>query len=484
MTLRRMLWLSWLAACGGGGGSDGPAVQVDADGDEVFTPDDCDDNDPDVYPGAADEWYDGVDSDCAGNDDFDRDGDGHPSDVYGGDDCFDSNPDISPSAPEAHYDGVDNDCNPDTPDTDPDGDGVSAPDDCDDADPDVYPGALEILGDGFDSDCDGGEDTSSFGFGTMDWTLPGSPRVVATNNHVVIGVGALTAFGPTLDPKTGQADAGVAQFFDPLSAGGADPVFDPFVFASDEPLGAVDLAVVGDRVWAGVTYYSETNFYGWLTLTEMQFVPQVGYSRGQVSSLGQVLTDFSAVDVAVDDADVPWLCASDGDSLGYIRGDAPFPSLGGTLEGVDAAAGCVFEPPSGSGPLDITTCDATASCTTWATDPDGPDPTPVPAASQPWSSVSWSAVRERDGVFSVIPDGPGLQIIEASSVVGQEQPPVGQGDALGEAALVNHVQVLGLVDRDVVGRLPRKPVWKLRPCMPYTVLVLCLTNDDLSAGLA
>jgi hypothetical protein len=33
-------------------------------------------------PGAADAWYDGVDSDCAGNSDYDRDRDGSDSTAY------------------------------------------------------------------------------------------------------------------------------------------------------------------------------------------------------------------------------------------------------------------------------------------------------------------------------------------------------------------------------------------------------------------
>ena len=40
--------------------------------------------DPTVYPGAADTWYDGIDSDCAGNGDFDQDGDGQDARQFGG----------------------------------------------------------------------------------------------------------------------------------------------------------------------------------------------------------------------------------------------------------------------------------------------------------------------------------------------------------------------------------------------------------------
>lgn len=47
-----------------------PAGPTDADGDGVFTPDDCDDTDPDVFPGAPAEDLpgDGVDAECDGHD--------------------------------------------------------------------------------------------------------------------------------------------------------------------------------------------------------------------------------------------------------------------------------------------------------------------------------------------------------------------------------------------------------------------------------
>lgn len=74
---------------------------------------DCDDADVRVFPGAHDEWYDGVDSDCAGNDDFDADWDGFCAAYFGGDDCMDCNdqdPDINPGSLELCADGLDNDC--------------------------------------------------------------------------------------------------------------------------------------------------------------------------------------------------------------------------------------------------------------------------------------------------------------------------------------------------------------------------------------
>jgi hypothetical protein len=58
------------ADTGGGGGDssetgDSGSPATDADGDGAFTPDDCNDADAGVYPGAYD-WCDGVDQDCDG----------------------------------------------------------------------------------------------------------------------------------------------------------------------------------------------------------------------------------------------------------------------------------------------------------------------------------------------------------------------------------------------------------------------------------
>ncbi|MCB9692051.1 MAG: hypothetical protein H6736_09575, partial [Alphaproteobacteria bacterium] len=89
-----MLW--WLAGCGLLLTDADVEAQLDVDGDgflsRAFGGDDCDEGDPSVYPGAPDVWYDGVDADCAGDDDYDQDRDGLASALYGGLDCDDEDP--------------------------------------------------------------------------------------------------------------------------------------------------------------------------------------------------------------------------------------------------------------------------------------------------------------------------------------------------------------------------------------------------------
>ena len=84
-------------------------VLPDCDADSYTVADgDCDDDDPTRHPGATEVWYDGIDQNCDGADDFDRDGDG----VHGGPnglDCDDNDASTYPGAPEI-CDGRDNDC--------------------------------------------------------------------------------------------------------------------------------------------------------------------------------------------------------------------------------------------------------------------------------------------------------------------------------------------------------------------------------------
>jgi predicted outer membrane repeat protein len=136
-------------------GSGAPS-NADNDGDGVTVAGgDCNDDNPDVYPGAP-ELCNGVDDDCSGSPGADEvDGDGDGVRVCDGD-CDDTNGDVYPGAPEI-CDGLDSDCDGTNQDNaDVDADGLSVCDgDCNDNNPDVNPSGVEACGDGLDNDCDG-----------------------------------------------------------------------------------------------------------------------------------------------------------------------------------------------------------------------------------------------------------------------------------------------------------------------------------------
>ena len=146
-------------------------VDVDLDGTSDCGPDnrlgtsddDCEDRDPNTYPGAP-EQCDGVDNDCDGllpADEADADADSVPECLG---DCDDMDPTSYPDAQEL-CDGIDNNCSGFTApsEREMDGDGWrGCAGDCDDDDPAIHPEAVELC-DGIDSNCDG-----SAGLGEID----------------------------------------------------------------------------------------------------------------------------------------------------------------------------------------------------------------------------------------------------------------------------------------------------------------------------
>jgi hypothetical protein len=167
---------------------EGVSMALDPDGDGFGPQKDCFPLDPGFNSAVMEIWYDGADQDCSGGSDFDQDGDGFASstepneDGIVGADCDDLNEAVNPRAEERWYDGVDQNCDG-ADDFDQDGDGVPVDEDCWD-DPnngtfvkqavgeglsltaaDVYPSAAEAWYDGVDQNCDGADDFDQDGDG-------------------------------------------------------------------------------------------------------------------------------------------------------------------------------------------------------------------------------------------------------------------------------------------------------------------------------
>ncbi len=200
-------------ADGDGHGAGEPYLACEAPPGYVASSDDCDDGDPDIYPGNT-ETCDGKDNDCNGDVDEgllvtffeDADGDGFGTDstvdactlpdgyaeVSG--DCDDARSNVYPEAPEL-CDSLDNDCDGSVDEDievvtfyqDADGDGFgdsgqsadacAQPEgytiqggDCDDSDADIYPGATEVC-DGLDNDCSGTADDDAVDAATWYWDV-------------------------------------------------------------------------------------------------------------------------------------------------------------------------------------------------------------------------------------------------------------------------------------------------------------------------
>lgn len=144
---------------------------------------DCDDNDPAVSPGATENCTDNIDNNCNGlTDAQDPNAVGCPTctdadnDTYFAEgascgtaqDCDDSDPAVNPGMAEDCATSVDDDCdgqvNEGCDPACPDADGDSYTDascggaDCADSDPAINPEALEICGNGIDENCNGMSD--------------------------------------------------------------------------------------------------------------------------------------------------------------------------------------------------------------------------------------------------------------------------------------------------------------------------------------
>jgi hypothetical protein len=188
--------------------TEGPIGTLDADFDGFDISEDCDDSDPEVYPGGFEICEDGIDNDC-------RNGDAQ--------------------CPE-----------------DEDNDGFTVDDDCNDHDPDINPDAHEDCMQSDDENCDGYAPLCVLPDLTYAPASPGQYDV-----YGVAVLGDLVVFGEPSNGEPGMGD-GRALFFDVELAGvvdGSDAALTSLgELGSDSAYGTV-LTPVGQDLCIGADYW-------------------------------------------------------------------------------------------------------------------------------------------------------------------------------------------------------------------------------------
>lgn len=177
-----------------------------------------------VYPGAGPDLpYDGIDTDCGGDDDFDVDGDGYVPDAYLADRDL--------MVATWGYEGEEW---ADHPGGDCDDDSITGPA--------IHPDTLDILFDSIDQDCDGKVDLSYLnfgdgpnvtslqtcdtgGYGAICWSGPSNPELLVLDDEFHLYGSAMVFDAPDAPPSPQyEVLAGAAIRFDvPDAIGGAEP---------------------------------------------------------------------------------------------------------------------------------------------------------------------------------------------------------------------------------------------------------------------
>ncbi|MDP2314636.1 MAG: MopE-related protein [Pseudomonadota bacterium] len=340
----------------------GDDFDQDADGFVIGV--DCDDTTAEVFPGAPDAWYDGVDADCAGDDDQDQDADGYAVDL----DCDDTNATTNPDADETWYDDVDQDCSGGS-DWDQDGDGVDSPTDCNDTDATVT-GPVAETRNGVDDDCDGLVDdlsvdevvdgvlygaTASLGLGDSDGlSLGGDLTGDGADDLVVTSDASSSGYAWVVSGATAATANGTVDTYDTADVTGGSSYY-PMgnIVGPARDLtgdGTSDLLLAG----AGSTSSSySSNGYGWLVTG--------GASLSSSFSTATTYTARFTGDSSSGDA-LAWVVSGDIDGDGHddvvagcVRDDFTSSSWGG--DDSDAGNVAVYAGASFSGSYDMTDSD-------------------------------------------------------------------------------------------------------------------------------
>ena len=348
---------------------------------------DCDDDNSAIHPDAADSAYDGLDSDCGGENDYDADHDGFVMDEWydeGGGlpsgDCNDFDASVSPGAVEVWYNGADDDCfggddydqdedgyvrtsdvgrgtrtGPPEAETDVEGTGNLPGGDCDDTLPDAHPLAHEVYGNGEDEDCDGGND--SIEVHALDgyaWQSPYTPVLIEAEGNVFLSV----AVEQVVTPKDTWFDSGFAVSWAVGAVENDVALIQEFAWAKNATnpsfsVGPAHAVRLVDSTFYGVLGREGTNFRA----MAFEAYPLASGAAGQSTAQSSDAADpFDDVDVFVDDAGRVFGIGCDGGTNGvltYARVDAIATSTSADVQAnvTDGSANggaCAFEDESGT----------------------------------------------------------------------------------------------------------------------------------------
>lgn len=371
---------------------------------------DCLDQDlPNIAAAAADVWptnptdtpYDGIDSDCACDNDYDADMDGFMPDSA-----------ANPNAFDAYV--ADWSCTL-----------VATYGDCDDDDPLTAPGSLERLGDNDDSDCDGNDDGTPFGFGNQHWSLPRAPTIIRTDDHYLVLTAAQWSSPDGLSIKEW---AGLALPFERTAGFLAETSVVPAVWVGGGqalPIGlGLDAEAVGMDIWAATSYRYD-NGNGYISLKTLGWLA----TQYAVATTEWDLIDedyfATSVDMVLDANNHAWTLACGTDTIQILRGDnvTATTAAGGGIDpspldpdGIPAGV-CFWNgtpTPTGGvgawfGTAEVVVCEPAVDCTMY--DYDAFDETLTLSATQPWAGRQLDYGEYRNGWHFLKETGvPGVRV--------------------------------------------------------------------------
>jgi hypothetical protein len=337
---------------------------------------------------AADDAYDGVDADCAGDNDFDQDLDGYSAENF-------------PTAQVTEFLGW---WGGDTLDV--------AFDDCDDQDPTVHPGQQEVL-DGRDQDCFGADDSDTAAFRLYEgaaWTNLGQVEVAKTDIHWALTVPADHVAWP-LGPPGGSFD-NLFLMYD-LQPGTLDPTIRAALINKTAVFPGNDLVAEGDALHVATTYATTSN-----SISEWLFAWNAGFGSYDLVDFDIILFEegFAPAD------DVSVLLLGNGDTWTVGCGDGVVYGVenGGlgradVANGLAGATACLAEDDGSGNPLFLT-CNA-SDCEAYQFDTVDPvtavlQQTVVPAE---WSGGGWDRIERYESALALVPSsGTGMTVRGAS----------------------------------------------------------------------